>query len=239
MKGQIQGIGTHPRMRATDANGITLVDDTWTAEEVRDVQGGHEKVVTFMRATLGRLPTAIGHRVVHGGPDFSAPIILSHAVVDRLDRFSRLLLCISPTILHQSEWFWSGSRKCCRWLVSTPPSIAGIPRSPIASRFPKPTMRRAFAATDSMVCRTNTSRAGSVQVAPEIAEGRVVVAHLGSGASMCAISAGRSVESTMGFTALDGLPMGTRARPDRSRRRALSDDAKGHERQRDRAPPLQ
>ena len=48
------------------------------------------------------------------------------------------------------------------------------------------------------------------EVAPEIAEGRVVVAHLGSGASMCAISAGQSVESTMGFTALDGLPMGTR-----------------------------
>jgi acetate kinase len=48
------------------------------------------------------------------------------------------------------------------------------------------------------------------EVAPEIAAGRVIVAHLGSGASMCALSAGRSVESTMGFTALDGLPMGTR-----------------------------
>jgi acetate kinase len=48
------------------------------------------------------------------------------------------------------------------------------------------------------------------EVAPDIADGRVVVAHLGSGASMCAIAAGKSVESTMGFTALDGLPMGTR-----------------------------
>ena len=69
------------------------------------------------------------------------------------------------------------------------------------------------------------------EVAPEIASGRVIVAHLGSGASMCALADGRSVESTMGFTALDGLPMGTRPGPDRSRRRALPDHREGHERQ--------
>ena len=59
-------------------------------------------------------------------------------------------------------------------------------------------------------CPTNTSQAGCRDVAPEIASGRVIVAHLGSGASMCALAGGRSIESTMGFTALDGLPMGTR-----------------------------
>ena len=70
--------------------------------------------------------------------------------------------------------------------------------------------RRASGATDFTVCRTNMSPVACSEIAPEIANGRVIVAHLGSGASMCAISNGRSIESTMGFTALDGLPMGTR-----------------------------
>ena len=71
-------------------------------------------------------------------------------------------------------------------------------------------MRRVCAVTDSTACPMNMSRAACPQVAPEIAAGQVIVAHLGSGASMCALSGGRSIESTMGFTALDGLPMGTR-----------------------------
>ena len=71
-------------------------------------------------------------------------------------------------------------------------------------------MTRACAATASTACPTNTSPTDCRSVAPDLAKGRVVVAHLGSGASMCAIHAGKSVECTLGFTALDGLPMGTR-----------------------------
>ena len=71
-------------------------------------------------------------------------------------------------------------------------------------------MPRACAATVSTGCRTNISPSACARSRREIAGGRVIVAHLGSGASMCAIADGRSVESTMGFTALDGLPMGTR-----------------------------
>ena len=210
MKGQIQGIGTHPRMRATDVKGATLVDDTWTAEEVSDVPGGLDKVVTFMRATLGRLPTAIGHRVVHGGPHFIAPIILNHDVVDRLDRYSPL----AP--LHQPN-----NLAPIRIILERQPQLLQVAcfdtafhrgHSELAERFAIPeayyeegVRRYGF---HGLSYEYIADRLKSV--APEIAEGRVVVAHLGSGASMCAISAGRSVESTMGFTALDGLPMGTR-----------------------------
>src|SRR6478672_9732263 len=210
MKGQIQGIGTHPRMRGTDVKGATLVDDTWTAEEVSDVPGGLDKVVTFMRATLGRLPTAIGHRVVHGGPHFSAPIILSHDVVDKLDRYSPL----AP--LHQPN-----NLAPIRIVLERQPQLLQVAcfdtafhrgHSELAERFAIPeayyeegVRRYGF---HGLSYEYIADRLKSV--APEIAEERVVVAHLGSGASMCAISAGRSVESTMGFTALDGLPMGTR-----------------------------
>ena len=69
---------------------------------------------------------------------------------------------------------------------------------------------KACAATAFTACPTSTSPTGCARSRPTVAKGRVIVAHLGSGASMCALANGRSVESTMGFTALDGLPMGTR-----------------------------
>ena len=83
-------------------------------------------------------------------------------------------------------------------------------RSPITMQFRTSFMPKASGVTAFTVCPTSTSPERLPQVAPDIAGGRVIVAHLGSGASMCAIKGGKSVESTMGFTALDGLAMGTR-----------------------------
>ena len=71
-------------------------------------------------------------------------------------------------------------------------------------------MPKACGATASTACPTNISRSACRRSRPTSRSGRVIVAHLGSGASMCAMKDGQSVESTMGFTALDGLPMGTR-----------------------------
>ena len=101
-------------------------------------------------------------------------------------------------------------------------------RSQTTMRFRISCTPRAFGVTDFTVSPTNTSPRRLPQIAPDIAKGRVIVAHLGSGASMCALKQGRSVESTMGFTALDGLADGNAAGTDRSRRRALSHRRKGH-----------
>ena len=99
-KGQIEGIGTHPRLMAKNPKERLLVDETWPAAEVNNVPAALDKVIGFLREQIGgKLPTAIGHRVVHGGPDYSAPTVVSEAVVDRLERFVPLAPLHQPNNL--------------------------------------------------------------------------------------------------------------------------------------------
>jgi acetate kinase len=211
MKGQIEGIGARPRLLAKDTTDKTLVDDTWPAADVSTVPAALDKVVTFLRAQIGgKLPRAVGHRVVHGGPDYSEPIIASGAVLDRLERFVPL----AP--LHQPN-----NLAPIRALLARQPQVLQVACFDTAFHRGHPEVADRYAIPEQLYSE-GVRRYGFhglsyeyiasrlPEVAPEIADGRVIVAHLGSGASMCAICKGRSVDSTMGFTALDGLPMGTR-----------------------------
>jgi acetate kinase len=210
LKGQIEGIGVHPRLAAKNAKGERLIDDTWPAGEVGDVPAALSKVVEFLRAEIGSLPTAVGHRVVHGGPDFSEPILMDDAALNRLQAFSSL----AP--LHQPN-----NLAPIRTLLQRQPQLPQIACFDTAFHRGHPEVADRYAIPEQFY-QDGVRRYGFhglsyeyiasrlPELAPEIAKGRVVVAHLGSGASMCAIHAGKSVESTMGFTALDGLPMGTR-----------------------------
>jgi acetate kinase len=210
IKGQMDGIGTRPRLRAQSSRGDPLIDQAYSAQEVNDLPTGMQKVGGWLRETQNLQPIAVGHRVVHGGPDYDRPVLIDDAVLARLEKYVPL----AP--LHQ------------------PNNLAPI-RS-IRSRFPHLPQVACF---DTAFHRGHTAVADHYaipesfyaegvrrygfhglsyefiasrlpEVAPNIARGRVIVAHLGSGASMCALSACASIESTMGFTALDGLPMGTR-----------------------------
>ena len=210
LKGQIEGIGVHPRLFAKGVKGETLIDRTWPGADVPDVPAALAKVVEFLRAEIGSLPIAVGHRVVHGGPDYSEPILIDDAVIERLQAFAPLAPLHQPNNL--------GPIRTLRQRQPQLPQVAcfdtafhrGHPE--IADRYALPEQfyqegvrRYGFHGLSYEYI------AGRLpELAPDIAKGRVVVAHLGSGASMCAIKAGKSVESTMGFTALDGLPMGTR-----------------------------
>ena len=210
LKGQIEGIGVHPRLFAKGVKGETLIDQTWPGADVPDVPAALAKVVEFLRAEIGSLPIAVGHRVVHGGPDYSEPILIDDAVIERLQAFAPLAPLHQPNNL--------GPIRTLRQRQPRLPQVAcfdtafhrGHPE--IADRYALPEQfyqegvrRYGFHGLSYEYI------AGRLpELAPDIAKGRVVVAHLGSGASMCAIKAGKSVESTMGFTALDGLPMGTR-----------------------------
>ncbi len=210
-RGQIEGIGTRPRLVAKDVRGEILVDDSWPAAEVSDVPAALDKVVAFLRGQIGgKLPTAIGHRVVHGGPEYSEPTVVSGAVLERLERFTSL----AP--LHQPN-----NLAPIRAILERQPHLLQVACFDTAFHRGHPDVADRFAIPEELYVE-GVRRYGFhglsyeyiarrlAEVAPEIAKGRVVVAHLGSGASMCAISAGKSLESTMGFTALDGLPMGTR-----------------------------
>jgi acetate kinase len=210
-KGQIDGVGTHPRLLAKTPEGELLVDETWPAAEVNSVPAALDKVIGFLRPQIGgKLPVVVGHRVVHGGPDYSAPTIVSELVLDRLARFVPLAPLHQPNNLAPIKAILQRQPQVLQVACFDTAFHRGHPE--VADRFaiPEPlyaegVRRYGF---HGLSYEYISRRLGDV--APEIADGRVVVAHLGSGASMCALSSRKSVDSTMGFTALDGLPMGTR-----------------------------
>ncbi len=210
LRGQIEGVGTHPRL-AANIEGKGSVEETWPADQVADVPAALDKVVVFLRKQLdGRLPTVVGHRVVHGGPDYSEPTIVDAAVVQRLER----LVPLAP--LHQPN-----NLGPIRAILERQPRMMQVACFDTAFHRGHPEVADRFAIPEALYVE-GVRRYGFHglsyeyiaqrlrEIVPDVAKGRVVVAHLGSGASMCALVDGRSVESTMGFTALDGLPMGTR-----------------------------
>jgi acetate kinase len=210
IKGQMDGIGSRPRLRASGADSDPLADRAYPIEAVPDVPAAMGIAGGWLRDELRISPVAVGHRVVHGGPDYDRPVAIDHGVVARLERF------VSLAPLHQPHN-----------LAPIRSLLANFPGLPQVACFDTAFHRTHDAVADYYAIPYQLHAEGVrrygfhglsyeyvaktlPQVAPEIAKGRVIVAHLGSGASMCALKGGRSIESTMGFTALDGLPMGTR-----------------------------
>jgi acetate kinase len=210
-RGQIDGIGSSPRLAAKDGAGSPLTDQA-LAGSVRDSRTALAALAGWLRERYqGRARVlGVGHRVVHGGARYGEPCVVTPEVLAEL----RTLVPLAP--LHQ------------------PHNIAAIEAA--AERFPDipqvacfdTGFHRGQPAVAQLVPLPKEIRDAGVQrygfhglsyeyiasvlpeVAPEIAEGRVIVAHLGSGASLCALKGRQSVDSTLGFTALDGLCMGTR-----------------------------
>jgi len=210
LRGQIEGIGTRPRLVASDATGQRVIDKVWGTDEVGELHHALDRLVVFLREYVGRLPVAIGHRVVHGGPEFIEPTLLNSRVLDHLQRFVPL----AP--LHQPN-----NLAPIRIVLERQPHLLQVACFDTAFHRHHSEIADRYAIPDRLY-REGVRRYGFhglsyeyiasriPQVAPEIGDHRVVVAHLGSGASMCALQGGKSIESSMGFTALDGLPMGTR-----------------------------
>lgn len=209
-RGQIEGIGTSPRFSAKDESGKKLDDHALDAS-VRDAPRALDHLASWLRDRYaGARVVGVGHRVVHGGADYKAPTLVTPEVIADLKQ----LIPLAP--LHQ------------------PYNVAAI--EAVAERLPgvpqvacfDTSFHRGQSAVAEVVPLPADVRNTGVQrygfhglsyeyiasalptVAPEIAQGRVIVAHLGSGASMCALRNRKSVDSTLGFTALDGLCMGTR-----------------------------
>jgi acetate kinase len=210
ISGQIDGIGVRPRLRATGAQGEDLIDRSYDAKEVPDVATAMRTAGAWLQSEQNLTFVAIGHRVVHGGPQYDRPTLVNEKVLDDLERYVPL----AP--LHQPN-----NLAPIRILLQRFPQMPQVAcfdtafhrgHSGIADRYAIPDrlyaegVRRYGFHGLSYEYVADRLR----ELVPDRADGKFVVAHLGSGASMCAIANGRSVESTMGFTALDGLPMGTR-----------------------------
>ena len=210
IKGQMDGIGTRPRLRAEAADKTPLIDQSYAAEEVSDVPAALQTAGAWLRETQKLEPSAVGHRVVHGGPQYERPILVDREVLTNLERYVSLAPLHQPNNLAPIRSiltrFPDLPQVACFDTAFHRGHSALADRYAIPERFYEEGVRRY--GFHGLSYEYIASRLP--QVSPKIAAGRVIVAHLGSGASMCALSGGRSIESTMGFTALDGLPMGTR-----------------------------
>ena len=210
IKGQMDGVGSRPRLRVNSAEGAVLVDRTYENTAVPDVAAAITAAGGWLRDELKIDPIAIGHRVVHGGPDYDRPVRVDQDVLARLEKY------ISLAPLHQPF-----NLQPIRSILTRFPDLPQIAcfdtafhrgHGALADHFAIPLSLHAEGIRRYGFHGLSYEYIAGVlpEVAPQVADKRVIVAHLGSGASMCALSGGRSVESSLGFTALDGLPMGTR-----------------------------
>jgi acetate kinase len=208
-RGQIEGIGTSPHLSAKDDAGKKLVDEN--LDGVKDGADAIEALAKWLRANYGGSRVlGVGHRVVHGGTKFDGPTIVDAAVLKDL----RDLIPLAP--LHQP--YNLAAIEAVFERLPDVPQVACFDTSfhrgheQVADLIPFPADIRETGLQRFGFHGLSYEYISTVlpEVAPEIADGRVIVAHLGSGASLCAMKNGKSVDSTLGFTAVDGLCMGTR-----------------------------
>ncbi|MBI1396297.1 MAG: acetate/propionate family kinase [Betaproteobacteria bacterium] len=206
--GQIEGLTTDSHFVAHDADGAVVAERSFSGAI------GHERATGFLLDhyldTPGTTLRAVGHRVVHGGTEYAAPVRLDAGVIHALEA----LIPLAP--LHQPH-----NLAPIRVLHERVPDIPQVACFDTAFHRTQPEIAQAFALPPKIE-RHGVHRYGFHGLSyefiarrlPEVdavaARGRTVVLHLGNGASMCALVGGRSVATTMGFTALEGLPMGTR-----------------------------
>jgi acetate kinase len=209
--GLIDGIGASPHGKIKDASDRVLYDKDLDAAKVKDTEGAFAILEPWLESHLsGEKLAAIGHRVVHGGPDFSKPVRVTPQILAELRKLIPLAPLhlpanLAPIEITMRKWpdvpqvacfdtAFHRSMPAVAQLLPLPQELLsngvrrygfhGISYEYIASQLP--------------------------EVAPEIAEGRIIVAHLGNGASLCALHNRQSVDTTMSFTVLDGICMGTR-----------------------------
>jgi acetate kinase len=211
LHGQIEGIGSDPHLIVRDSNGKALTEQRWGKGDTITHETFLSHLLDWVNDHLGKdKMIAVGHRVVHGGPIFDSPVIITPEVVEALEGLSPL----AP--LHQPH-----NIAAIRAVSVVRPGLQQIAcfdtafhhgNPPVVTRIALPAALR-----EEGVRRYGFHGLSYEYIArrlrqeiPELATGRIVIAHLGSGASLCALRDGRSIDTTMGFTALDGLIMGTR-----------------------------
>lgn len=209
LHGQIDGLGTHPHLQAHTPDGTVVLQRDWPGAL------GHDEALSYLLDAVqpflqGHTLCAVGHRIVHGGSRYQAPVLVDDAVLAELQR----LVPLAP--LHEPHNL--ATVKALQRVAPGLPQVACFDTAfhascpPVAQRFALPrelheagVRRYGFHGLSYEYIASQLP-----QVDAQAAQGRTVVMHLGNGASMCALQASRSVASSMGFTALDGLMMGTR-----------------------------
>lgn len=209
-RGYVENLGTAPRLAIHDAAGERLLAEEWKATEV-----SHKSATSIiLKASIGLLGgeaiDGVGHRVVHGGTRFAAPVEVDREILASLAELTPLAPLHQPHNLAPIEA-----------IAKAAPHLRQVACFDTAFHRSQPRLAQIFALPRALT-GSGIRRYGFhglsyefvsrrlAELAPELAAKRIIVAHLGNGASLCAINGGSSVATTMGFTAVDGLMMGTR-----------------------------
>ncbi|MFL5236611.1 MAG: acetate/propionate family kinase [Rhizomicrobium sp.] len=209
-RGKVEQIGVSPHLQVADAIGTTVAERRWAAKGF-DHRAATQEILKTGRSLIEYEPVAaVGHRVVHGGTKYALPTRIDRSVIADLGE----LVPLAP--LHQPH-----NLAPIETIADAAPQVPQVACFDTAFHRSQPEIAQLFALprelTKSGIRRYGfhglsyeyvTSRLP--EIAPELADARIVIAHLGNGASLCAVHRGRSVATTMGFTAVDGLVMGTR-----------------------------
>jgi acetate kinase len=207
--GEVERIGGEGRLLISGADRKPLHDHTVSTRDHADALAMLADLPDGPLDNAGLL--GFGHRVVHGGPDMNAPLLVDATALAKIEALEPLAPLHNPPAV-----------SVLKALAKLFPALPHVACFDTAFHRGHPAVADRFAIPDALY-REGVRRYGFhglsyeyiagalAERVPEIALGRVVVAHLGSGASMCALAGGRSADSSMGFTALDGLPMGTRS----------------------------
>jgi acetate kinase len=210
--GKLEEIYTSPRFQVRKHNGELIEDKRWPQRE----HLGHEAAISFLLEWLhehsqGANLLAVGHRIVHGGNHYTAPVRVTREVIAELET----LIHLAP--LHQPH-----NLAAINAFAAQRPSLPQVACFDTAFHYTQPSIATRFALPPEITGR-GVRRYGFhglsyeyiARVLPgydqRAAEGKTVVLHLGNGASMTAMANSKSIASTMGFTAVEGLPMGTRS----------------------------
>lgn len=209
-RGQIEGIGTAPRLSAKDARGVVIANNSLD-DSIVDGHAAIDALAAWLRSKWrGARILGVGHRVVHGGVRYGQPVVMTRQILSDLHELIPLAPLHQPYNLAAIDAVFERLPEVPQVACFDTGFHSG--RSKVAALVPLP----------RSICESDLQRYGfhglsyeyiaSVlhEVDPKLAKGKVLVAHLGSGASLCALKNGKSVDNSLGFTALDGLCMGTR-----------------------------
>jgi acetate kinase len=216
VKGQVEGIGTAPHFVAKDPAGKLLAESYWEPVPVGAGGGqGHTRAFKqiwswLVDAAQGRPILAVGHRVGHGGEAYAEPVLVDKQVLETLTGLIPLVPLHQPNNLAAIRAVAADHPKLPQVACFDTGFHRGRARVTEQLGLPRALLERGVKRYGFHGLSYEYIAGRLRELAPEVAEGRVVVAHLGSGASMAALRGGRSVDTTMSFSALDGLPMGTR-----------------------------
>ncbi len=210
IKGQVEQIGVSPTLTASDEAGNELADKSWPAAGFGHAEAMHVVIDTLRDLLPGSKVVGVGHRVVHGGTEFASPVEITGEIIAKLEKLCPLAplhqphnlgpikaISIRTPAIRQVACFDTGFHQTQERLAYS----FALPREISAEGVRRYGFHGLSYEFVSGRLRT---------VAPDHADQRIIIAHLGNGASLCALHQGKSVATTMGFTAVDGLMMGTR-----------------------------